>query len=503
MVEMIIMRLLPILPIALSVFEQDILDAFSLTIFSSPFIFYFVIYPYVKKKEQERQMQILAYYDTLTALPNRTLFADRFKMSLAHSKRDENVVLAICFFDIDHFKHINDTFGHEEGDKILIEISQRFLSYTREEDTISRMGGDEFIMLLSVKNKTSCTELINRILVAIAEPYNLGKHTHNITASCGVTLYPEDQSDTDMLIRHADQAMYEAKISGKNKLVYFDADADKQGYEKTAFLKEVSQALQNDEMELYYQPKINMETAEVYGAEALIRWNHPSRGVLAPIDFLPFIEKTEVMVELGNWVLKQALLQIQVWNAMKKEWIVSINIDANHFIRDEFLTHLESVLLKTDHTLSNYLEIEILETEQFSDLPYVSKQIEICQSFGVRFSLDDFGTGYSSLLYLKELPINCIKIDQSFIRDILEDDKDRALIKGIIALAKAFNSDVIAEGVETIDQGEELLQLGCMFAQGYCIAKPMQAKSFLPWANGYTGEKAWRNVQKKRTTSLS
>lgn len=226
--EMIIMRLLHIFFPTLTVFEKDILDAFSLTVFSSPFIFYFVIYPYVKKKEQEHKLRKLAYYDTLTALPNRTLFADRFMMSLSYIKRNEDSILAICFFDVDNFKLINDTFGHEEGDNVLVEISQRLLRHVRTEDTVSRIGGDEFIILVSVKNKIACTKLINRILVAISKPYNFGKYTHNITASCGVTLYPQDQSDTDVLIRHADQAMYKAKMSGKNKLVYFDADADKQ-----------------------------------------------------------------------------------------------------------------------------------------------------------------------------------------------------------------------------------------------------------------------------------
>ncbi|MDF1874619.1 EAL domain-containing protein [Sulfurimonas sp. SAG-AH-194-I05] len=446
-----------------------------------------------EKKEQQFQMQRLAHYDILTGLPNRTLFADRFKIALAHANRNETL-LAVCFVDIDHFKPINDNYGHEEGDQLLVEIAQRLDSCIRREDTVSRMGGDEFTMLLGVHSQKECEDLVKRILTTLSKPYCLSRNTHSITASCGITLYPYDDADADVLTRHADQAMYEAKISGKNKFIFFDAKKEHSTQIYADFLDTISRAIASNEMGLYYQPKINMKTGYIYGVEALIRWNHPTKGLQSPIEFLPYIQKTVVMIELGKWVISQALHQLNLWYKEKKQWRMSINIDAYHFTNNDFCSALENALSQYANPLGKFLEIEILETEDFSDLNSVSSRITTCQSLGVHFALDDFGTGYCSLLYLKKLPINCLKIDQSFVKDILTDKKDRSLINGIIALSRAFDVDIIAEGVETLEDGIALLELGCVNAQGYYIAKPMPILEFLVWSKKYTPEKQWKKV---------
>ena len=444
-----------------------------------------------EERKQKALTHQLAYYDSLTKLPNRVLLSENFKKAKAHCNRT-NSLLAVCFIDLDNFKHINDKFGHNEGDKLLIEFSKRLKDSLRGYDTVSRIGGDEFVFLLSnINSKKECESLLNRILNKLAQPYICDKNRHVVTVSCGVAFYSEDATEEDQLIRCADHAMYQAKILGKNRYSFFNYKEKTTLEQQNSLLSQISQAIINNEMVLYYQPKVNMITGHMYGAEALIRWSHPTRGLLSPFEFLPYIQKTDVMIQLGKWVLEDALKQMDIWLSQGKEWHISINIDAYHLMSDSFFTTLTNALEKYDNRLNSFLEIELLETEEFNDLPIVAERILKCKSLGIKFSLDDFGTGYSSLYYLKKLPIDSLKIDRSFVRDILTDTKDKALISGIIALSKSFGLGLIAEGVETIEQGLALLQLGCIYTQGYKVAKPMPADNIIPWNKNYTQVDEW------------
>ena len=444
-------------------------------------------------KRQENALKNLAHYDSLTGLPNRVLFSDRFEQAISHSKRTKTQ-LAICFLDIDNFKPINDRFGHDIGDKLLIEIANRISNCIRNEDTVSRIGGDEFTLLLGdFDTYVACEQLIERILYNLSTAYLIDKQSFNITASCGITMYsPNDKIiDIDSLVRQADHAMYEAKSTGKNKLSFFNAEIERSSQQHHVFLRRVSQAILTNELVLHYQPKINMRIGKMFGAEALIRWQHPDKGLLTPVNFLPKIEGTIVMIDIGNWVIKQALIQLEQWITEGKHWVVSINIDAHHFTQINFINDLKQALDKHPTVPAELLEIEILETVAINNLAQITKLIHQCQALGVNFALDDFGTGYSSLSYLKSLPVEWIKIDQSFVRDMLEDEQDLSIIDAIITLSKAFKRKTIAEGVETVEQGVALLELGCENAQGYGIAKPMPAENIIAWENKYQSHRSW------------
>jgi len=442
-------------------------------------------------KKQQQTLQDLAHYDILTGLPNRALFVDRFDIAIAHARRNETQ-LAICFLDLDNFKPVNDDHGHAVGDEVLKQVAQRISITIRDEDTVSRQGGDEFTMLLgNLSSYQQCEKLIKRILAALAEPFIIGEHEHTISASCGITLYPADDKDVDTLVRHADHAMYDAKISGKNTLAFFDANTEQLSQEQKTFLGLISRAIENDEFVLFYQPKINMRTGKMFGSEALVRWQHPEEGLVPPYEFLPTVENTPVMIDLGNWVIEAALIQLEKWCKEGKKWVLSINISAYHFMQEGFHKDLKQALQRHPEVPAELFEIEILETIAFDNVAEVAELIHQCQTLGVNFALDDFGTGSSSLTYLKNFPAQWLKIDQTFVRDMLEDEEDYALIEGIISLANAFKRDVIAEGVETIEQGTALMALGCYNAQGYVIAKPMPAENIIDWENNYQPEEAW------------
>jgi len=444
-------------------------------------------------KKQQEQLSLMAHYDVLTGLPNRALFTDRFTQAIAHSKRTEHQ-LAVCFLDLDNFKPVNDNYGHEAGDQLLIEVAKRITANIREEDTVSRQGGDEFALLLNdIESFAQCEQTLQRIHYALAKPFLIDDTPHKITASSGVTLYPRDDSDIDTLLRHADQAMYQAKLEGKHRYHLFNPEHDQRTIEKHHQLDEIEQALANNEFQLYYQPKVNMVTGKVFGAEALIRWIHPEKGLIPPLDFLPLIDNTELEIKVGNWVINQALSQLDAWNQQGIQIEVSINIASHHLLSETFFTELESALVKYSSVDSQCLQLEILESSALGDLNAISTIIETCQgALGVKVALDDFGTGYSSLTHLRCLPANTIKIDQSFVRDMLDDPSDYAIIDGIIGLSDSFNREVIAEGVETTKHGLMLLMMGCNEAQGYGISRPLPADNFPQWLEGYTPNQEWR-----------
>ena len=442
-------------------------------------------------KKHQTQLEHIAHYDVLTKLPNRTLLADRLKQAIIQSKRHDQSV-AVVFIDLDGFKEINDVNGHAMGDELLVALSLRMKATLRDGDTLSRFGGDEFVVVLVDLEKESDFEpILERLLKATSKTVIVGDTVLKVSASIGVTLYPRDKADEGQLIRHADQAMYIAKQRGKNCYHVFDTVSDDAINTKRENIQEISYALKNREFVLYYQPKVNMKSGKVIGMEALIRWQHPKRGLLPPIAFLPIIEDQTISIDLGEWVINEALTQITLWEQHGFSIPVSVNIDALQLQQQDFTLRLASILAKHPSINPNVLQLEVLETSAFGDIMGVSNIMTRCVELGVKFAIDDFGTGYSSLTYLRRLPADLIKIDQSFVRDMLEDTDDLAIVIGVVGLAASFNREVIAEGVETIAHGTALLKLGCELAQGYGIAKPMPADQVVKWSKNWKADPEW------------
>ncbi len=442
----------------------------------------------------KEQLQHQALHDVLTNLPNRVLLADRLSQSMVQSQRHNNL-LAVVFLDLDGFKHVNDSCGHDLGDELLIIVSLRMKEVLREGDSLARIGGDEFVAVLTdLITVEDCEPVLERLLLAASEPVNVGNVELKISASIGVTLYPQDNVSADQLMRHADQAMYTAKESGKNRYHLFDTAEDNAVKVQREILESIRCALDNQEFVLYYQPKVNMRTGTVIGAEALIRWQHPERGLLNPFEFLPAIENSPMMIELGEWVIDSALTQISQWQAMGLNLPLntSVNIAAIQLQQANFVNRLTTLLAAHPDVSPHFLELEVLETSALEDVHHVSTIMNDCMAQGVNFALDDFGTGYSSLTYLRRLPASLIKIDQSFVRDMLHDVDDLAIVEAVIALAKSFKREVIAEGVETVEHGTALLQIGCELAQGYGIARPMPAGDIPHWINEWQPDVNWQ-----------
>jgi diguanylate cyclase (GGDEF)-like protein/PAS domain S-box-containing protein len=443
-------------------------------------------------KKHQGQLEHIVHYDVLTNLPNRVLLADRLNQAIVQSQRGHNS-LAVVFLDLDKFKAVNDTHGHDVGDELLIRVSQLMKDALREVDTLARIGGDEFVAVLPDLEKIEdCQQILERLLLAASEPIAIGKIILHVSASIGVTLYPQDGADADILMRHADQAMYLAKQAGKNCYHFFDTEHDDAVSIRRENLDNISAAFDRREFVLYHQPKVNMVTGEVVGVEALIRWQHPVRGLIPPMDFLPIIEDHPISIDIGEWVIETALSQIRRWRKMGFTLSISINISAYQLQQANFVTRLAELLSAYPDVPTHCLELEVLETSALVDVIEVSATMYACRALGVNFTLDDFGTGYSSLTYLRRLPVSMIKIDQSFVRGMLHDVDDLAIVKGVISLANAFQREVIAEGVETIDHGTALLQLGCELAQGYGIARPMPADEVMVWMESWKPDEAWR-----------
>ena len=448
-------------------------------------------------KAQETQLAQMAYYDALTGLPNRVLLGDRLQQALAHAKR-QSMLLAVCYMDLDGFKPINDQHGHEAGDKVLIEMAQRLKSVLRGGDTVARMGGDEFVLLLQgLSSAAECRQAVARALELVAQPMSIDGASVTLSASVGVAMFPHDDAEPDALMRHADQAMYRAKQSGKNRYHLFDADDDRQVRRLNSRIERLNRALVDGEFTLHYQPKVDMRRGCVVGAEALLRWNHPERGLVLPADFLPLIEDDNLILEVGDWVIRQALTQMLAWQAVGLKLPVSVNVASRQLQAPDFVQRLWAAL-NSHPGVASQLELEILETSGLEDVVRVSRIIERCHELGVRFALDDFGTGYSSLTYLKRLPADTIKIDQSFVRELLNDSNNLVIVQSVIQLAQSFQRVVIAEGVETEEHGRMLLQLGCDLAQGYGIAKPMPAGQLANWVARWKAPAVWQDIRHLR-----
>jgi len=442
-------------------------------------------------KEHQQRLEHLAHFDALTQLPNRMLLGDRMQLAMAQTERNGKA-LAVCYLDLDGFKAVNDLYGHATGDRLLVEVAQRLKTCMRGGDTASRLGGDEFVLLFSgLDGLHECDLAIARVINMLAQPFKIGGHRIDISASIGVTLYPQDGADADTLLRHADQAMYAAKQAGRNRHHLFDPENDRRARVRREELEQIREALAKGEFALYYQPKVNMRQGVVIGAEALIRWHHPTRGLLLPGEFLHAVDGSELAIALGDWVIREALRQLDAWVDQGLDFSLSINIAGDHLQHAGFAQRLGELLAAHPRVLPGRLELEILETAVLEDIALVAKLFTECRQLGVSFALDDFGTGYSSLTYFRRLPADVLKIDQSFVRNMLEDPEDLAIVEGVIGLTQAFKRKVIAEGVETVEHGLALLLLGCDHAQGYGIARPMPAESLPAWIRQFRGNELW------------
>ena len=441
-------------------------------------------------KEAHKQLETLAYYDPLTRLANRRLFIDRLQHAFSLSDRTRTG-LAICYMDLDNFKDINDTHGHETGDRLLIQVSERLQENLRVGDTVARWGGDEFSILINgQQDANQCARTLSRLIENLTRPYTINNTVFQVTTSIGITLYPHDKGDPETLLRHADQAMYLAKQQGRNRYHFFDPEQDRRISRQRQKLSRIKTAIQHDEMRLFYQPKIDMASGKFIGAEALIRWQHPDEGLLPPGRFLPLLEGNSLQTTLDWWVLDCAIAQISAWHGILNNFVVSVNISART-IQDKNFTGRLTAILQKHGVDGSLVELEILESGILEDLEAISSVIRKCARIGISFALDDYGTGYSTLTHIRRLPVQTLKIDQSFVRGMLTSIDDLHIVEGVIALARAFELEVIAEGVETTETGSRLLTLGCRYAQGFCIAKPMPPTELIPWTTRYRIPDQW------------
>lgn len=425
-----------------------------------------------ERKAAEEYTAYLAFYDPLTSLANRHMLQERLEYWLSQAERDASK-LALLFLDLDNFKYINDTLGHGCGDQLLCIISDRLQNSTRKNDTVSRFGGDEFIIILPDTGFKRAALVAEKILRKISEPITIQGHELTPQTSIGISLYPDDGTDLETLIKHADTAMYQAKNSGKGNHQFFAAHMNDKIHQRFTIENELHHALERNEFRLCYQPQLDLVSGKVVGMEALIRWQHPTRGLISPADFIPIAEESQLIINIGEWVITTACAQIHSW--LEKYGAspnIAINISSKQ-LHDSELSRTIRKALRQYHILPRYLELELTESIMMNDIHSAIKFMDEMSKLGILISIDDFGTGYSSLTYLKKLSLDKLKIDQSFVRDILNDSDDAAIVKVIITMAKNLGLKVIAEGVETKQQLEFLKRENCDEIQGYYISPPL------------------------------
>jgi diguanylate cyclase (GGDEF)-like protein/PAS domain S-box-containing protein len=453
-----------------------------------------MVYDFARHSETKQHVEFMAYYDTLTGLPNRDLFYERLQQNIAQHSRSDNL-MALCYLDLDGFKPINDDHGHSVGDELLIGLGQRLSATLREGDTLARIGGDEFlVMLTGLTASHEAEHIVQRLINETSKPFDIDGRRLYVTASIGVTLYPTDDTNPDTLLRHADQAMYKAKSQGKSRYSLYELVEEENQRARREIQQEVHRGLSNNEFVLWYQPRIDLNTGQTVGVEALVRWRHPRKGFLPPGAFLPYIEDTADEIALGEWVVEHALSTVAGWQASGLNLPVSINISPNHIQNADFASFLRRMLLRYPDGLAAMVELEILETAAIGDIEHVVAVMKECVDLGVGFSLDDFGTGYSSLTYFHRLPVHVLKIDQNFVRNMLKDAGALEIVKGVVQLAKTLKRPVVAEGVENHELGLMLIDMQCEYAQGYGIAKPMPAETLTSWLDGWALDDSWRQL---------
>jgi diguanylate cyclase (GGDEF)-like protein/PAS domain S-box-containing protein len=429
-------------------------------------------------KRMAEKMSYLAEHDFLTDLPNRLLLTDRITQALSAAKR-KNSRIAILYLDIDHFKKINDTLGHEVGDQLLKLVSHKFKSCIRDMDTISRQGGDEFVILLSeFDSPVAPADIAQKLLKEANATFQVGLHELNISASIGIAMYPEDGENADVLMRNADAAMYYAKGLGRNNYQFFTKVLSTRIAEQVELENRLMKAVNQNEFRLLYQPKVSLKTGKIVGAEALIRWHHPENGLVSPDVFIPIAEDMGLIKVIGQWVMREACSQNKLWQSQGLPSIpIAINVSALELKRANYLQQVSKILIQTGLD-PQFLELEVTETVAIDGDEAGIKDLLALKEMGVKLSIDDFGTGYSSLSYLKRLPIDTIKVDKSFVRDIQVDANDAAIVTAIIKMSHSLNFKVIAEGVETIEQLQFLKEYECDEIQGFYFSKPLSGEEF-------------------------
>jgi diguanylate cyclase (GGDEF)-like protein len=427
-----------------------------------------------ERKAAEQRIAHMAQHDALTGLPNRLLLKDRISQAVLKGMRSRSKV-AVLFIDLDRFKNINDSLGHESGDQLLQTVAKRIKTCLREGDTVSRLGGDEFVIVLPEINGSHDVSVVAaKVLEVLSQPYHLQGQDLHVSASIGTALFPEDGEDAETLMRNADAAMYHAKDSGRANYQFFTEHMNIAAQRRVTLEAELRRALERKELTLAYQPVFAVATGLIVGAEALLRWTHPDRGMIAPGEFISVAEESGLIHQIGEEALRAACAQARLWHDGGFPMRISVNVSVHQLRRKAFLDQLRSILAATSLD-PDHLELEITESLIVEDASEALKTLRMLDDLGVRLAIDDFGTGYSGLSYLKRFPIDAVKIDQSFIRDISVDADDAAIVRAIVAMAKSLKLAVIAEGVETGEQLAFLSSLGCDFAQGYLLGRPMDA----------------------------
>ena len=427
-------------------------------------------------REQKDTLHHQAHHDTLTGLPNRTLFNDRLHQSIEKAKRN-NSGLALFFIDLDRFKQINDSLGHEVGDKVLKEVTERLSSTIRTEDTLARLGGDEFTIIMEELSKVQdAVSLAEKILNVMAQGIQVDSHTLYVTCSIGISLYPQDDTDISNLLKYADTAMYKAKDDGCNNYQFYSAEMTELAFERVVMEASLRQALEKNEFLVYYQPQVDASSGKLTGVEALVRWQHPIMGMVSPAKFITLAEETGLIVGIDRWVMRTAMKQVATWYKEGLDpGVLALNLAMKQLRSNDFIELLQYNMAVNDFK-AEWLELEVTEGQVMAKPEEAIIKLKQISDLGVSIAIDDFGTGYSSLSYLKRLPINKLKIDQSFVQDVPGDEEDVAIVKAIIALAQSLNLDLLAEGVETDSQKEFLIHNGCKNVQGYYYSRPVPAE---------------------------
>jgi diguanylate cyclase (GGDEF)-like protein/PAS domain S-box-containing protein len=434
------------------------------------------------QKMAEERVHWLAHFDHLTGLPNRTLLTERVENAIHASNRTQNPV-ALLYLDLDHFKNINDSLGHNIGDELLIEVASRMQSVLREEDTLSRQGGDEFVIVLPDTDANGATHVAKKLIETVSQAYSIQYHELTVTPSIGIALYPIDGVDFNALYQAADAAMYRAKDGGRNRYSFFTAEIQARSVRTLELENALRNALSRNELELYYQPQISIDTQRIVGAEALLRWKHPTFGTVSPAEFIPVAEDSGQILAIGEWVLRSAIMQLKSWiESGMKPFVMAVNLSAIQF-RDPKLVSQVLAILEELQLPAEYLELELTEGTTMEDPLHAIELMNELHDHGIRMSIDDFGTGYSSLNYLKRFQVYKLKIDQSFIRDITEDPDDRSIVNAIIKMANSLNMQTIAEGVESVEQLAFLHESGCNEVQGYYFSRPLPSEAFAQFVN--------------------
>ncbi|HOY23572.1 MAG TPA: EAL domain-containing protein [Cellvibrio sp.] len=438
-------------------------------------------------KNSRAQIDFLAHHDNLTGLPNRVLLNDRLEMAINTATRQGEKV-GVLFIDLDRFKNVNDSLGHSVGDQLLKEAAKRLSSTVRTGDTVSRLGGDEFVVLFpKVKDEANLADLTIKLRDVLQHPYSVGGISLHITPSIGIAIFPEDGDSVNSLIKNADAAMYLAKEKGRNNYQFYTPLLNSRTLDRLKLESDLRLALDQGGFELHYQPQLFAVSGNLWGAEALVRWRHPERGLVSPADFIPLAEETGLIIPLGEWVFAEAARQVTAWRKQGlPNLVVSVNISAVQFRKDDFVERIKTIL-KEEGALASSLELELTESILMHDMESSIETLKYLRELGFRIAIDDFGTGFSSLNYLRRLPVNVLKIDQSFVREMLAEQASLAIVESIISLAHSLGKETIAEGVETQAELDVLTARGCQLMQGYYFSKPLPAPSFEAWVQARTG----------------